>query len=112
MRTATCQCGQLSITVEGEPAMVTACNCTRCQKRSGSAFSLSSRWNCEQVTSRFGDSLTYTRKGASGGDVHCVFFPSSGSTVITCLELFPGFIGIPVCFFAEPAFPQTLFASR
>lgn len=105
MRTATCQCGQLSITVEGEPAMVTACNCTRCQRRSGSAFSLSSRWNCEQVTNRLGESLTYTRKGASGGDVHCVFCPSCGSTVSTRLELFPGLIGIPVGCFADPSFP-------
>jgi hypothetical protein len=105
MRIATCHCGQLSITVEGEPAMVTACNCTRCQKRSGSAFSLSSRWTTEQVTNRTGDSLTYTRKGASGGDVHCVFCPQCGSTVSTSLELFPGLIGIPVGCFADPSFP-------
>jgi hypothetical protein len=105
MRTATCHCGQLSISVEGEPAMVTACNCTRCQKRSGSAFSLSSRWSCEQVTNRSGDSLTYTRKGASGGNVHCVFCPLCGSTVSTSLELFPGLIGIPVGCFVDPTFP-------
>jgi hypothetical protein len=105
MRTATCHCGQLSITVEGEPALVTACNCTRCQKRSGSAFSLSSRWSSEQVINRSGDSLTYTRKGASGGDVLCVFCPRCGSTVSTSLELFPGLIGIPVGCFADPSFP-------
>lgn len=95
-RIATCHCGQLSITVEGEPAMVTACNCTRCQKRSGSAFSLSSRWTTEQVTNRTGDSLTYTRKGASGGDVHCVFCPQCGSTVSTSLELFPASSASPL----------------
>ena len=94
MRTATCQCGQLSIAVEGEPAMVTACSCTRCQRRSGSAFSLSSRWNSEQVINRLGDSSIFTRKGASGGNVHCVFCPRCGSTVSTSLELFPGLIGI------------------
>ena len=105
MRTATCHCGQLSITVEGEPAMVTACNCTRCQRRSGSAFSLSSRWTTEQVTNRSGDSRTFTRKGASGGDVHCVFCPLCGSTLSTSLELFPGLIGIPVGCFVDPSFP-------
>jgi len=105
MRTATCQCGQLGITVEGEPAMVTACNCTRCQRRSGSAFSLSSRWSSEQVTNRFGDSSTFTRRGASGGNVQCVFCPRCGSTISTSLELFPGLIGIPVGCFADPSFP-------
>jgi hypothetical protein len=104
-RTATCQCGQLSITVEGEPASVTACNCTRCQRRSGSAFSLSSRWSAGQVTDRSGDSLTYTRKGASGGNVHLVFCPRCGSTVNTTLDVFPGVIGIPVGCFADPSFP-------
>src|SRR5260370_7979712 len=85
--------------------MVTACNCTRCQRRSGSAFSLSSRWTSEQVTNRVGDSLTFTRKGASGGDVHCGFCPLCGSTVGPSLQLFPGLIGLPVGCFAAPSSP-------
>ncbi len=105
MRTASCQCGQLSLTVEDEPAMVTICNCTRCQKRSGSAFSLSSRWSTSQVLNRSGEGRTWSRKGASGGNVEILFCPVCGSTVSTSLELFPGLIGIPVGCFADPAFP-------
>ena len=104
-RTATCQCGQLSLTVEGEPILVSVCNCTRCQKRSGSAFTLASRWNPNQVRERSGNGLTYSRKGASGGNVRFVFCPVCGSTVSTSLELFPGLIGIPVGCFADPSFP-------
>ena len=63
------------------------------------------RWSSEQVTNRLGDSSTFTRKGASGGNVHCVFCPRCGSTVSTSLELFPGLIGIPVGCFADPSFP-------
>jgi len=104
-RTASCQCGELSLTVEGEPAMVSVCNCTRCQKRSGSAFTLSSRWSSSQVADRSGQGLTWSRKGASGGNVEFLFCPRCGSTVSTSLELFPGLIGIPVGCFAEPDFP-------
>ena len=104
-RTASCQCGQLTLTVDGEPATVTACSCTRCQKRSGSAFSLSSRWLNSQVKDRSGNGVTWSRKGASGGNVEIRFCPVCGSTVSTSLELLPGFVGIPVGCFADPAFP-------
>ena len=106
MRTASCQCGQLSLTVEGEPALVTICNCTRCQKRSGSAFSLSSRWTSSQVRNRSGKGSTWSRKGASGGNIEFLFCPVCGSTVSTSLELFPGLIGIPVGCFTDPTFPE------
>ena len=104
-RTASCQCGQLSLTVEGDPAMVTVCSCTRCQKRSGSAFSLSSRWKSDQVRERAGTSKTYSRAGSSGGAVEIAFCPMCGSTVSTRLDLLPEFFGIPVGCFADPAFP-------
>ena len=106
IRTASCHCGQLSLGVEGEPALVSACSCTRCQKRSGSAFALTSRWSKNQVKSCSGDSTTYTRKGASGGNVECTFCPVCGSTVRTALELLPDLVGIPVGRFADPTFPE------
>jgi hypothetical protein len=106
MRTASCHCGQLSLNVEGEPALVSACSCTRCQRRSGSAFSLTSRWNKDQVKGRSGNSMTYARKGESGGSVECIFCPLCGSTVSTALELLPDLVGIPVGCFADPTFPE------
>ena len=106
MRMASCQCGQLSLTVEGEPAMVSVCNCTKCQKRSGSAFAVSSRWNSSQVRDRSGKASTYSRKGASGKNVQFLFCPECGSTVSTSLELLPDVIGIPVGCFADPTFPE------
>jgi len=100
MRTASCQCEQLNLTVEGELSLVSACNCTRCQKRSGSAFALSSRWTAEQVRGR-----SYSRKGTSGKNVEFLFCPVCGSTVSTSLALLPNVIGIPVSCFADPNFP-------
>ena len=104
-RTASCQCGQVSLTVSGEPSLVTACNCTWCQRRSGSVFSVASRWPLEQVVSREGEVSTFQRAGASGGKVTISFCPTCSSTVTTELDLMPEFIGIPVGAFADPAFP-------
>jgi hypothetical protein len=75
MRTASCQCGQLSLTVEGEPALVSVCNCTRCQKRSGSAFAVSSRWNSSQVRDRSGKGLTYVARVRQVGTSNSYFVP-------------------------------------
>jgi hypothetical protein len=111
MRTASCQCGQLDIVVEGEPVIVSACSCTRCQKRSGSAFAVSSRWKVEQVRRRSGNGLTYSRQGTSGRKVELHFCPICGSTVSTSLELMPGFVGIPVGCFADPTFPAPTVAA-
>jgi hypothetical protein len=104
-RTASCQCGQASLTVSGEPSLVTACNCNWCQRRSGSVFSVASRWPIEQVVSRRGDTSTFQRLGASGGRVTLGFCATCGSTVTTELDAMPGVIGIPVGAFADPTFP-------
>jgi hypothetical protein len=39
-RAAACACGQLRATCEGEPERVSLCNCTQCQKRTGSVYSV------------------------------------------------------------------------
>jgi hypothetical protein len=37
-REAACACGDLRVTMEGEPMLVSSCCCTRCQRRTGSFF--------------------------------------------------------------------------
>lgn len=108
-RTATCQCGQASVTVSGQPSLVTACNCTWCQRRSGSVFSVASRWPLEQVLSREGEISAFQRPGASGGTVSLGFCPTCGSTVTTELDSMPGVLGIPVGAFVDPEFPPPQF---
>ena len=104
-RMARCQCGQLSITVSGSPTLVTACNCSWCQRRSGSIFSVASRWTLDQVKKRTGTSKTFERPGSSGGRVVLEFCGDCGSTVATKLDAMPGVIGIPVGAFFDPTFP-------
>lgn len=40
-RDGRCQCGAVCFTVTGRPVLVFACHCTACQRRSGSAFTVS-----------------------------------------------------------------------
>lgn len=47
--TASCRCGQLSVTATGEPVRVSVCHCLDCKKRSGSAFAAQVRFPTEAV---------------------------------------------------------------
>ena len=105
IRAASCQCGKLAVAVAGEPAFVTACNRTLCQRRSGAPFSVSARWRREQLVSVAGERVRYERTGASGGSAVLHFCPHCGSTVLTELQALPDFVGVPVGCFADPRFP-------
>ena len=43
-RHAACSCGQLRLTVEGEPVRVSICHCLACQRRTGSVFGVQARF--------------------------------------------------------------------
>ena len=50
-RTASCNCGQLTVKVKGpDPERISLCHCNLCQKQSGSAFAIQARFPKEQVT--------------------------------------------------------------
>lgn len=43
-----CLCGQVRVSVRGEPIRVGVCHCTRCRKESGSAFTFYAVWPAGQ----------------------------------------------------------------
>ena len=43
-RRAECSCGQLAITVEGEPLRLSICHCLACQRRTGGVFGIQARF--------------------------------------------------------------------
>ena len=49
-RHAACSCGQLHLTVEGEPLRISMCSCLACQRRTGAVISNQARFRREQVT--------------------------------------------------------------
>ena len=48
MHLGKCLCGQVQISVRGEPVRVGICHCTDCRKESGSAFTFYGIWPAEQ----------------------------------------------------------------
>jgi len=58
-RTATCGFGRLRVTVEGEPALIAACHCDFCKKRTGSAFGYQAYFNAAQCVEIVGETKVY-----------------------------------------------------
>ena len=103
-RTATCSCGRLRITVEGEPLGVSVCHCRACQKRTGSAFGVQARWQRDRVSTA-GETHTWRRIGDDGTALDFRFCPHCGSTVWYTHDVAPQLIAVAVGGFGDPAFP-------
>jgi hypothetical protein len=103
-RTASCTCGQLRVTCEGEPVRISMCHCLACQQRTGSVFGVQARFERDKVTRIEGHASEYVRTGDSGGKAHFRFCGQCGSTVYWELEGAPEVIAVAVGAFADPAF--------
>lgn len=110
-RTAGCCCGQLNITVEGEPTDVYGCACRMCQRASGSAFAYTALFAEEAVLAIEGEYRAWHRRGESGGWVEQCFCPVCGSPVFGRAEAQPGIVQISVGCFADADFepPRRLY---
>ncbi|MEI9994114.1 MAG: GFA family protein [Rhizomicrobium sp.] len=103
-RTATCSCGQLRVTCEGEPVRISMCHCLACQKRSGAPFAVQARWPRARVTFE-GTATIYVRTGDSGSTANFHFCPTCGSTVHYDMPQMPDVVAVAVGAFADPKFP-------
>jgi hypothetical protein len=104
-RTASCSCGQLRLTFEGDPVRVSVCHCTACQQRTGSAFGVQARFRRDQLTRIEGTAKSYVRVADSGGEVPFRFCPECGSTLYW-EALGPEFVAVAVGAFADATFPE------
>jgi hypothetical protein len=109
-RTAACTCGQLSVTVEGEPSGVYACSCTKCQRSSGSAFSYAAVFPRAAATIS-GKHNAYRGGSDSGRWSEGHFCPVCGASVFSYVESNPDDMIIAAGCFADPTLqaPQILF---
>jgi hypothetical protein len=105
MRTASCSCGQLKVSCEGEPVRISICHCLNCQRRTGSAFAIQARWPSDRVTIEGGQAQEYVLVGDEGGKATFRFCPTCGATVYYEHDQMPGMIIVPVGAFADPTFP-------
>jgi hypothetical protein len=103
-RTASCSCGQLRLTCEGDPVRVSICHCLECQKRTGSVFGAQARFPRDLVTIE-GRATQWTRLGDSGQPCTFSFCPVCGSTVYWESNEPPPLIAVAVGAFGDPSFP-------
>lgn len=108
-RSATCSCGQLKLTAQGDPVRVSVCHCLACQRRTGSVFGMQARFSSDQVSIK-GASSEYVRTADSSNRITFHFCPECGSTMYYRLGDTPEMIAIPVGAFADPEFPPPAFS--
>ena len=109
-RTATCSCGQLTITTQTDPIRVSICHCLACQRRTGSVFGAQARFK-RNLVSISGESNQYVRVGDEGSRITFNFCPNCGATVHYAVEGYDeDNIAIPVGAFADPDFPVPTFS--
>jgi hypothetical protein len=105
VRHAACSCGQLSVTVRGEPVRISVCHCLECQRRTGSAFGAQARFRAADVEIS-GASTAWRRIADSGHAITFHFCPGCGSTVYYRPEDQPELIAVTLGAFADPGFPR------
>jgi len=99
-RTAHCCCGALRAAVSGEPALVVACHCEQCQRRTGTAFGVSAYFPADQVRIT-GPSKVFSRESQAGRKVEMHFCPECGTTVFWEAAFMPGHVGIAAGAFSD-----------
>jgi hypothetical protein len=102
-RIAHCCCGQLAITVHGEPLGAGVCHCLACQRRTGSVFAALAAFAEPYAVS--GTATEYVRSGDRGAQFRFRFCPVCGSTVYHTEEGVSGHVTVAVGAFGDPAFP-------
>ena len=109
-RTASCSCGQLTLTTRADPIRVSICHCLACQRRTGSVFGAQARFPRNSVTID-GESSQYVRVGDEGSKVVFSFCAKCGATVHYAVEGYDEeSIAVPVGAFADPGFPIPTFS--
>jgi hypothetical protein len=105
-RTASCACGQLNISVSGEPKVIATCSCSKCQRRTGSVFGVSSYFGNDQVLEISGESTIYKRTSDAGRGIEENFCPQCGSSVYWKPDFLENHTGIAVGCFVDSNFPE------
>ena len=110
--TATCACGQASITVNALPTMHGVCHCTNCKRRTGSAFGISAYFDRTAVVSQVGETRTYSfHHAAQDHDQQRHFCSRCGTTLFWFVSTAPESIGIAGGCFADGVLPEPSYSA-
>lgn len=101
---ASCSCGQLKVTLLGDPIVTAVCNCRECQKRTGSAFGVGAYYLKDQVINTEGTVQEYEHLSDDQKKFTRNFCGTCGTSVFWEAEFQPGLVGIAVGCFENPNF--------
>lgn len=99
-----CVCGKTRYRVRGEPQRVSACSCTWCQKRSGSALGISVYFLKEDVEFTQDMRGRYRLTSDAGRWIEQEFCRNCGTVLTWTLEFLPDYRGIAGGSFDQPTF--------
>ena len=105
--TATCACGQASITLNAFPTMHGICHCTNCKRRTGSAFGISAYFDKSAVLVCQGETKVYAfHHAAQNHDQERHFCTVCGTTLFWHVSTMPEKIGVAGGCFADEGLPE------
>ena len=99
-----CVCGAVRYRVEGEPRRVSACACTWCQKRTGSAIGISVYFDKHDVVFTQGVLGSYQLTSDDGRWIKQEFCRNCGTVLTWTLQFLPDCRGIAGGSFDQPTF--------
>ena len=109
--TATCACGQASISVKSLPTMHGVCHCTNCKRRTGSAFGISAYFDKTTITGCTGKTNVYAfHHAAKDQDQERHFCAVCGTTLFWFVSALPDKIGIAGGCFADEGLPEPAYS--
>ena len=103
IREGGCVCGAVRYRATNEPQRHSACHCTFCQRRTGSAFGLGAYYKAEDVEIVKGELSMYEhRSDETGRWLRFEFCPKCGTQVTWTVEALPGLRGIAIGTLDDP----------
>jgi len=84
-----CLCGAVRYSCDAPAVMTAMCNCTNCQRQSGSAFSINVGVPKAALTFTAGQPAVYEDRGESGQPVYRRFCGRCGSPVVSDVAVLP-----------------------
>lgn len=98
-----CLCGAVRYRARNKPARTSACHCTFCQRRTGSAFGVGAYFKQEDVELLRGALTTYEhRSDETQRWLRIQFCPKCGTTVTWTVEAMPGMRALGLGTFDDP----------
>jgi hypothetical protein len=99
-----CVCGAVRYVAQSDPARITICHCTWCQRRTGSAFGVEAVYDASMIVFDGSFIVAYRHMSDTSGrwlDQH--FCTRCGTNLGLTLEAAPGIRSIPAGTFDDPS---------